>query len=176
MKTRGRSRLTRRELLKGSLGVALTAGCFTSLELRRALAQARATGKPLLIESELNAHIPRPRDRQAYLAHIDHPQRDLLGYLNTNFQLTPLQIQAIQSIPREDLLQLNALLDRARANNLQITVRVIRRGEAGPPPGPNLVYLRSLPITTRGEKQQQQGGSGGFWDKILGVTASPEMN
>lgn len=162
MKQQGNTGLTRRALLKGSLGVTLGAGCFTFRELRNALAQAGGTGKPLLLEPELNARIPMPLNRQAYLAHINHAKLDLLGYLNTNFQLTPRQIAEVQSIPKEDLLRLNALLDHAAANNLRITVRFMPAISA-PPPGPNTVYLRSSSITTRGTTQ--------FFDKITGASA-----
>ena len=78
--------------------MALAASCFSAVGLRMALRDARAAGKPLLTEAELNRMIPPPQNRQAYLAAVDFAQRDLLGYLTTNFHLTPEQIEEVQSI------------------------------------------------------------------------------
>jgi hypothetical protein len=141
MKDQTTDGVSRRDLLRGSLGVALGLGCFTSIGLRGALREAQAAGKPLLTERELNQMIPITQNRQAYLGAIDFARRDLLGYLTANFYLTPQQIAEVRSIPRDDLMQLNALLDRARANNLRITVHIMSGGSAILSE-PNAVYLR----------------------------------
>ena len=79
MKDQTTDGVSRRDLLRGSLGAVLAAGCFTSIGLREALREAHAAGNPFLIEPEINRMIPPPQNRQAYLGAIDFAKRDLPG-------------------------------------------------------------------------------------------------
>lgn len=196
MKDQTTDGVSRRDLLRGGLGVAFGVGCFTSIGLRGALREAHAAGKPLLSAPGVNQMIPPPQNRQAYLGAIDFAKRDLLGYLMANFHLTPQQIAEVRSIPREDLMQLNALLDRASANNLRITVRIMR-GSSVILSEPNTVSLRvrsqlqfrSVPpaseqqtiekgdpeqVQERGMKEEAQRAEPepNFFNKLVGVAAS----
>lgn len=166
MKGRTTDGVSRRNYLRGSLGLALAAGCFTSLGIRAALREAQAAGKPLLTELAINGMIPIPQNQQAYLGAIDFAQRDLLGYLTANFHLTLQQIAEVRSIPREDLMQLNALLDRARTNSLRLNVEIRSSGGASLA-APNAVYLRVGPrvrsrsVPQEGEPQPMEKGDPG---------------
>jgi hypothetical protein len=131
--------------------------------------------------------IPLPQNQQAYLGAIDFAKRDLLGHLTTNLHLTPQQIAEVRSIPREDLMQLNAFLDRARANNLRITVRVMS-GSGLAAPGPNEVYLRvpsgrppqpTSPMAKKAERAkatakelEQEANDAGFFNMRIGAKAT----
>jgi hypothetical protein len=131
-------------------------GCFTTTGLRAAIREAKAAGKPLLVEPESNRMIPPSQNRQAYLGTIDFMQRDLLGYLTTNFHLTQQQVEEVRSIPREDLMKLSAFLDRAKMANRRISVRIVPRGEDNLI-DPNAVFIRiGLPIQSRSVQEAEE--------------------
>src|SRR5215472_14666701 len=109
----------RREFLKTSIGGIVAGSCVTTAGLKAAIAAAQKS-KPPLTEREFNRRIPSPRRTDAFANEVVEAKRDLLGYLDSRFHLTPAQSAKVKSFSREDLAQLNIALDRALRDKLQV--------------------------------------------------------
>jgi formylmethanofuran dehydrogenase subunit A len=97
--------LTRRQFLFSStVGV----GCL-AVGLKEALAQARATGKPVFTEAALNKLIAGATPEEAK-AMAEMAKADLLAFANKYFTLTPLQVKWIKTMtPKEKAAILEAI-------------------------------------------------------------------
>jgi hypothetical protein len=111
MKKETEDRLTRRKFLKTSVGAAAMIGCFTKAELREALAEANAAGKPLLNGANINLHINHSMPTlQSHVADFKH---DPLGYLEKYFYIRPSQRAFLAELfDSETLASLKAFLDK----------------------------------------------------------------
>ena len=112
-----KSKRTRREFLKGGLGAAVAAGCFTT-DFIEGLA-AQKTTKPLLTPQAFNARMPAPKTA-AFASEIEEAKRDFLGYLETHFNVGEGQRRMIRGLTSANVQGFNRALDRAKKDNLKI--------------------------------------------------------
>jgi TAT (twin-arginine translocation) pathway-exported protein len=114
--------LNRRQFLKTSAGLAVAAGCFSSIGLRQAIAEARRTGKPVLTPARVESNIPAPTSPEFH-QHIAACKENPRAYLEQTFHLTRAQQRAIDSLSPDDRQKLNAALDTAEQRKLPIRIQ-----------------------------------------------------
>jgi len=106
----------RRAFIDSAAKAALAAGCFASVGMRQALAQAKLAGKPLLTAQTVTALLPPPGPQLQQ--HIAEMKVNLVAYLQKYFYLTDAQARKGQAVQ----VQLNEALDKAAQQNLAIQV------------------------------------------------------
>ncbi len=129
--------VNRRDFLKVSAGAAAAVGCFTSIGLRKALAQAKTAGKPLLTETAVNQHISEFTPQLLH-EHALEFQRDGKAYLIKYFHATDAQQREIRSMTAEELKLINDAVQKCASEHKPIRVKIIphpggpvERGENG---------------------------------------------
>ncbi|HZS44940.1 MAG TPA: twin-arginine translocation signal domain-containing protein [Blastocatellia bacterium] len=128
--------VNRRDFLKTGAGAAAALTCFTSVGLRKALAQARAEGKPLLTENNVNLHISEASP-QILVQRAAEFKRDGKSYLIKYFHATDEQKREIMSMTPEELRMINEAVQKCAAEHKPIKIKIIphpggpveRRGE-----------------------------------------------
>jgi hypothetical protein len=130
---------TRRKFLKSSLGAAVAVACFTRAELREALAQAKATGKPFkpFTAAAVNEHIAfcatsprRSRNFPAFVKQVQEFKRGPIDYLTKHFDVMPSQLESLmESFDPHTVKMLTDFLDWAVRERKPIKVIVVDRSE-----------------------------------------------
>jgi hypothetical protein len=90
--------MNRRKFMKDSFIAVGTTFCL-SVGLREAIANAKATGAPVLTAASLNQKFAAARTARTLSAMATQMKSDIPLWLRTNFSLTQLQAQALKSIP-----------------------------------------------------------------------------
>jgi len=114
----------RRDFLKAGAGAAAALGCSTAVGLRKALAQAKTAGKPLLTESNVNQHISEFTPQVLRQRAVEF-QRDGRGYLIKYFHATDEQKREITSMTSEELKLISDAVQRATKENKPIKINII---------------------------------------------------
>ncbi len=116
--------LDRRRFL-AACGVLAVGGCFRGLNMRDALAESRQIGKPLLTDAQFNARLTSlQRQGPAFRSEIEDLKRNLLGYLEPRYNLTPQQRTVVSRLPQAEQAELRANLDRALQSNLGVKLQI----------------------------------------------------
>jgi hypothetical protein len=118
-----RDGLSRRQLLLAG-GVLATAGCLSGINLRTALAEAQRLGKPIFTDDAFTARLASVRQSPAFRAEIEEIKRSLPSYLESRYLLNDRQRQLVAQLTREEILRLNANLDRALQQNLAVRLQM----------------------------------------------------
>jgi hypothetical protein len=86
------SEVSRRAVLRTAVAGVVGLGCLRLGGLREALAQSKATGKPLLTEGNVNAFIEHAfKDKVAFRSHAALAKENLLAFVDRYFTLTEHQ-------------------------------------------------------------------------------------
>jgi hypothetical protein len=115
--------LSRRQVLLAG-GVLAAAGCFSGINLRAALAEAKRQGKPILTDGAFTARLASVRQSPAFRVEIEEMKRSLPSYLESHYLLNDRQRQLVAQLSREEILRLNANLDRALQQNLAVRLQM----------------------------------------------------
>jgi hypothetical protein len=81
---------------------------------------ARAEKKPRLDAEAFDKRFSSLRGTKQLARETREAKIDLAAYLGAHFDLTPVQIRSIRAFPKEDLRALDAALDRAVAESLNV--------------------------------------------------------
>jgi hypothetical protein len=104
-------------------GVLAAAGCFSGINLRAALAEAQRLGKPILTDAAFTARLTSLRQSPAFRPEIEEMKRSLPAYLESRYVVNDRQKQLVAQLSREEILGLNANLDRALQQNLAVRLQ-----------------------------------------------------
>jgi hypothetical protein len=125
--------VSRRKFLRDTAVAVVAAGCFASTGgIREALAQAKAAGRPLLTEANLNAHLPKPDNMKAFRHMVAEVKHDLKGYLARHYYVTPQQMRELDEALTPDVLrQINEGLARCvrERKPVRVTITTDQSGE-----------------------------------------------
>src|SRR5262245_23794963 len=128
------------------------------MDLRAALAAAKAAGKPLLVEENLNAFLSVPRSPAELSRLATQAKGDLPSFLTAHFHLTPKQQEEVRKMPAAGKEQLRRLIDATvrSGGRLKATITAL-----GPLPGGGVPdAVRSVSIEGEGHGGSSAGGSG----------------
>jgi hypothetical protein len=113
----------RREFLKASAAAVIGFGCIGNI--RGALAQAKLTGKPLLLPQNVNAFIASNQgDKKLRVALAAEAKANLKAFINKHFHLTPEQVATLDGLSARQMRVVHAAIDRAAGGTrvqMQIT-------------------------------------------------------
>lgn len=118
------SKIGRRDFLKDSATAAVAVSCL-SLDLRRAVAQARKEGKPVLTENNLNAFIRANRpDKEKARQLAQEAANDPKGFIRRRFYLTSTQESELDLIGTEEIEKIREILGRVIDENAQLRINI----------------------------------------------------
>ena len=115
--------LGRRRFLT-ACGVLAVGGCFSGLDVRVALAASQQMGKPLLTDAQFNARLTSLQRGPGFRTEVEDLKRDLLGYLDARYNLTPQQRTVVSRLPQTQRVALNANLDQALQRSLGVKLQI----------------------------------------------------
>jgi hypothetical protein len=121
----GPSVLSRRQLLLAS-GVLAVGTCFSGVNLRAVLAESQRLGKPLLTDAAFTERLASLRQSPVFRQEIEEMKRSLPAYLDGRYVLNNQQQTLIRQLASNQVVQLNANLDRALQQNLSIRLNTPR--------------------------------------------------
>jgi len=124
-------RISRRMLIKIA---AIGLGCFKLGGLKEALAQVKATGKPLLTEKNLNAFIMnayQSGDKTLYLRLAQEAKADIRRFLQKYFTLTDVQAEVLQSLSSQNITKISKALDDVINKRAILTTQIIGTPQKG---------------------------------------------
>ena len=127
MDKKPQSQIRRRDFLKGSTMAAVVGVSCLSLDLRAALAQARATGKPLFTENNVNRLIranPWKSRSGQLLAH--EAEQDVKSFIRNHFYLTAEQEQELASVSAEEASRVQNKITEICMQGGKLDVRIQR--------------------------------------------------
>ena len=117
------SKVNRRRFVRNSVGTLFAARYFGASDLF-------ARGKPTLTDESVNKHFTAlRRSKEQFDRGVSEAKRNLAGYLEKHFNLTPEQVENIRGLPREDMVELRRGLDQAVNDNLSIKLMGVERQE-----------------------------------------------
>jgi hypothetical protein len=121
----------RRQFLKdsGLATAALGIGFFSFGDWRKAFAQARVTGRPVLTEQTLNTFIPK--DRATFKRLAAEAKRDLPSFVRSRFSLTAAQEREIDGLTQVEQNQIRKAIEMAEKEGVPLRVNIRRGGRPG---------------------------------------------
>jgi len=164
MKKEDENTTSRRAFIRtGALSLAGIA-CL-SVGLKEALANARATGKVLLTEANLNSLFAAKKQSKQIKELVKEISRDIPGWLKREFSLTEVQKKAIDSIRPAQIAELKRVLKPLEKDGGDLTVKIdqrevpdTKRPQAAAPPF--ATCKGTVKSTTEGSAVQGTLGSG----------------
>ena len=125
MNKKRESKIRRRDFLKTS-AAAVGVSCLR-LDLRKALAQAKRVGKPLLTENNLNRLIrANPATSRSGQELGREAIQDLKSLIRNHFSLTPEQEEELQSLTPEDSNRIAQTISNVLKQRGTIVVNIVR--------------------------------------------------
>jgi len=119
-----RSGLLGRRGFLAAFGALVAGGCFSGINIRTALAASQQMGKPLLTDAQFNTRLTSLQRSPGFRTEIEDLKRDILGYLDARYNLTPQQRGLVSRLPQAQQLELSAHLDRALRQNLGVKLQI----------------------------------------------------
>jgi hypothetical protein len=116
MKSSNRGTPNRREFLIGSLSPVIAASCLGVVGSGELIAESQKVRKASLTPEAFTA-------RMASSGELVEIRRDLVGYVNAHFDLSPGQLENFRKVPREDIRNLSEALEKAEKQKLRVTLR-----------------------------------------------------
>ena len=104
-----------------ALGVIVGVPCL-AIGLRAAVAEAAASGKPVLTQQSFNALVRRRSHADGGRAVAGEMGRDFRGFVRANFTLTPIQERRLDAIPQTAMSQLQSAFAQAAASGGTMTI------------------------------------------------------
>ena len=129
---------TRRSVLAAAPVAILGVPCL-SIGLGDAIAEAAATGKPVLTEQSFNLLVEQLSKSDNGRAMAGGMRRDFRGFVESHFSLTPVQRRRLQLIPQSAMSQLQSEFDRVATQG-----GTMRISFAETPPSP-MAAAKGLP-------------------------------
>src|SRR6185503_10027189 len=137
MKKQRNCEISRRGFLKGG-GATLSVAAIGGLPIREVIALARASGKKVLTEANLNnliASVETQADKRDALA--TEFRKDFMAFLQNYFALTPQQIRELHGFAGKHRPEINRAVERALQKKYAIRVVGRRTGGGGTYGAPN---------------------------------------
>ena len=151
--------ISRRRFLQQTVTAAAATTCLTG-KMREVLAQAKATGKPILTAANINKiappTMPKGAALQKYLALVKTIKADPVAYFTENYTLTPQQLQKLKSIQPS---QVSALLDQSVSNHYQPQV-IIQTAQSNTKPKARMDKGSEFTFTSTFKEEPHGGWSG----------------
>lgn len=120
-------RTGRREFLtKTAATAAIGAGCWRA-SLREALAQALASGKPLLTETNINALVDHIYQRNQTDSEFLAAKRAMKTWLPSNFKLSLEQLDGLNAMKDSEVAKVQQAIDQALAKHYRLQVKITPR-------------------------------------------------
>jgi len=151
VRNEAKKRVNRRQFLKRAGVVTISGmGCLAFGNVRDAIRQARATGKPLLTDAALNKFIKDNIGNWAkYQEMARQAKTDLASFLNKYFTLTKTQSDAIKVLGNENLKAIVKGIDGSM--KYKTPLGIVFKGEANEiNKGHAKVYYRETDTSTPG--------------------------
>jgi hypothetical protein len=125
-----KNKIDRRSFVKGGVTTVVFGAMSLRSGLRQAIAQSRIDKKPLLSEKTLNVALtvpPPPPHARVNRSQLEQElaagiRRDVKGWVKSRFTLTPVQEEALDTIPPNKLKELDDLLSQAESRGGRLWV------------------------------------------------------
>jgi hypothetical protein len=156
----------RRDFLKTTVW----GGSCLAFGLAAARRQAEATGQPVLTEASFNQMMREAQASGQIKQMAAEASRDLEGWLQRHFTLTPVQLKRIQAMPPATVQQISQALVPISQKGGTIRISMSEQ-RAQTQARTQELQKRAQEAKKKVKELEEEAGDSGFFKKIIGVSA-----
>jgi hypothetical protein len=157
----------RRDFIK----TGLWAGSCLAFGLAAARREAEATGRPVLTEASFNQMMREAQASGRIKEMAAEASRDLKGWLQRNFSLTPVQAQRIQAMSPQAVQQISQTITPIAQKGGEIRLSMSERKRQDLETQKRKMQQEAAKLQKEAERRAEDAKDSDFFEKLIGVSA-----